>query len=100
MWFVLQKETVMNVLKLEDFSVTSQLTEKSLIHIEPQKPLDREDFDEDMTLSKISLPDTYPVENSDSLDNPKTLPGFSEYVDIPLLHANFGYVQNCDIQLC
>lgn len=95
-WFVLQRETVVNVLKLEDFSVM----EKSLIHIDPQKPLNKEGFDEDMTMSKMSLPNDYSIENSDNLENPMTLPGFTEYVDLPLLHANFGYVQNCDIQFC
>lgn len=95
-WFALQKETVVNVLKLEDFSVT----EKSLIHIDPQKLLDKERLDEDIPMSKMSLPNDYSIENSDNLENPMTLPGVSEYVDLPLLHANFGYVQNCEIQFC
>lgn len=93
-WFVLQREAVVNVLKLEDFAVTSQLTEKGLIHIEPKISLDTDGYDEDTTMPKMSLPDNYPVENSDSLGNSITLPGFSEYVDLPLLHANFGYVEN------
>lgn len=79
----------MNVLKLEDFSVKSQL-----IHIEPQLALDREGSDEDLTMSKTSLPDNYQIENSNNFENSMTLPGFSEYVDLPLLHANFGYVEN------
>lgn len=77
----------MNVLKLED-----RLTETSLIHIEPRTSLDTECFDEDMTMSKMSLPDNDPMENS------ITLPGFSEYIVLPLLNDHFGYVENCDIQ--
>ncbi|KAG7332358.1 hypothetical protein KOW79_004192 [Hemibagrus wyckioides] len=93
-----ETEAVMNVLKLDDFSVTNQLTEESLIHIEPQPSLDREDFDEDMTMSKMSPSDNDPLENSDMFENSPSLPGFSEYVVMPLLHANFGYVKNCEIQ--
>ncbi|XP_026767725.3 interleukin-31 receptor subunit alpha isoform X2 [Pangasianodon hypophthalmus] len=95
-----EREAAVNVLKLEDFSVTNQLNEKSRIHIEPQMSLDREGFDEDMALSKMSLPDNYPIENSDNLENSMTSPGFTEYVDLPLFHANFDYVENCEIQLC
>lgn len=84
--FALQTKAVVNVLKLEDFSVTSQLTQ-----IEPQMSLDRESCDEDMTMLKMSLPDNYSIENSDNLKNAMTLP--SEYVDLPLLHANFEYVE-------
>ncbi|XP_060786782.1 interleukin-31 receptor subunit alpha [Neoarius graeffei] len=84
-----EREAVVNVLKLEDFSVKSQL-----IHIEPQLALDREGSDEDLTMSKTSLPDNYQIENSNNFENSMTLPGFSEYVDLPLLHANFGYVEN------
>ncbi|KAK3540582.1 hypothetical protein QTP70_034338 [Hemibagrus guttatus] len=89
-----ETEAVMNVLKLEDFSVTNQLTEERLIHIEPQPSLDREDFDEDMTMSKISSSDNDPIENSDKFENSQTSPGFSEYVVMPLRHINFGYVKN------
>lgn len=86
------------MLKLEDFSVANQLTEQSLIHIEPQPSLDREEFEEDMTMSKMSPSDNDPIENSDMFENSPGLPGFSEYVVMPLLHANFGYVKNCEIQ--
>ncbi|KAF4072200.1 hypothetical protein AMELA_G00260460 [Ameiurus melas] len=90
-----EREAVVNVLKLKDFSETNQLTEKSLIYIEPKMSLNGEDFDEDMTTSKMSFPDNYPIENSENL---MTLPRFSEYVDLPLLHANFGYVEKYEIQ--
>lgn len=86
------------MLKLEDFSVANQLTEKSLIHIEPQTSLDKESFNEDINMSEMSLPENDPMENSDNLENSMTLPGTSEYVDLPLLHANFGYVENWKIQ--
>ncbi|XP_047679055.1 uncharacterized protein LOC113656234 isoform X4 [Tachysurus fulvidraco] len=88
-----EREDVMNVLKLED-----RLTETSLIHIEPRTSLDTECFDEDMTMSKMSLPDNDPMENSDNFENSITLPGFSEYFVLPLLNDHFGYVENCDIQ--
>ncbi|XP_046727615.1 interleukin-6 receptor subunit beta isoform X3 [Silurus meridionalis] len=88
-------EAVENVLKLEDFSLNSHLIEKSHIQIEPKMSLDREEFDEDMTISKISLSDKNPIENEDSLEN--SMPGFTEYVDMPMLHAKFGYVKTCEI---
>ncbi|XP_060737382.1 interleukin-6 receptor subunit beta isoform X3 [Tachysurus vachellii] len=88
-----EREAVINVLKFED-----RLTETSLIHIEPRTSLDTECFDEDMTMSKMSLPDNVPMENSDNFENSMTLPGFSEYIVLPLLHDHFGYVENCEIQ--
>lgn len=53
--------------------------------------LDRESCDEDMAMSKMSLSDNYSIEYSDNLKNAMTSP--SEYVDLPLLHANFEYVE-------
>lgn len=48
--------------------------------------------DKYITMSNMSLHDNEPKENADSLENSFTPPGFSEYVDLPLLHANFSYV--------
>ncbi|KAM9475776.1 interleukin-6 receptor subunit beta [Clarias gariepinus] len=87
-----ERETVLNVLKMEDFLVNNQFSEKSIIHIEPKMSLGGDSCDKYITMSNMSLHDNEPKENADSLENSFTPPGFSEYVDLPLLHANFSYV--------
>ncbi|XP_072537969.1 interleukin-6 receptor subunit beta [Salminus brasiliensis] len=91
------RDTVVSVLKLEDFSMTNQFTERCLIQIEHQKSLEKEDYDENMILTKTYLPDIDPVENSDDVENSQTFPVLSEYVDLPLIPDHCGYVENFQI---
>ncbi|XP_036434381.1 interleukin-6 receptor subunit beta [Colossoma macropomum] len=87
-----EKDTVMRVLQLEDFSLTNQLIEKALMQMEHQKFSEKGVVDEDM----MYLPDNSAVEN-DGAENSEASPSLTEYVDLPLLPDNFGYVENCYI---
>ncbi|KAL7828451.1 hypothetical protein SRHO_G00320850 [Serrasalmus rhombeus] len=87
-----EKDAVMRVLQLEDFSMTNQLIEKALMQMEHQKFSEKEVADEDM----MCLPDNSAVEN-DGAEISEASPSLTEYVDLPLFPDNFGYVENCYI---
>ncbi|XP_035377975.1 interleukin-31 receptor subunit alpha isoform X2 [Electrophorus electricus] len=91
-----ERDHIISVLKLEDFTLPNQVIEKSLIQIEYQMS-DEEDFDEDKFLSKIYPPHDCPEENSVNVENSLTPHGLTEYVDLPLIPGHSEYVVNCPL---
>ncbi|XP_066500785.1 interleukin-6 receptor subunit beta isoform X2 [Hoplias malabaricus] len=87
---------VISVLKLEDFSLNNQHTEKPIRQMEHQMFSEKDDVEEEeMYLSDICDTCDYPVETSDGVKNSQASPSLADYVDMPLLPDNFGYVENC-----
>ncbi|XP_076859632.1 interleukin-6 receptor subunit beta isoform X2 [Brachyhypopomus gauderio] len=94
-----ERASIIGVLNLEDFTLSSHLNEKCLIKIEHQLS-DGEEFDDESFLSKMCPPHVCSEENSNSMETSETFPGLTEYVDVPLIPANSGYVDNCHMPGC